>query len=313
MPSPSPPREPFALAGVNLNRLAVFAAVIEAGSFSAAARRLSLAKAMVSTHVRRLEAEVGASLLVRTTRSLTLTDAGAAFHAATLRVLREASDAVAAARQDSTQPRGTLRVTAPVDYAAAVVAPIAAALARRHPALNVDMVASDQVLDLVAEGIDVAIRIGRGLADSSHRALRVGRFDHWLVASPTLVRQGRPPRTLDEAAVLPLVGLTVLPRPFAWTFQGRGGEKRTVRFAAAMSANTGIGVRACALAGAGLAVLPDFAVSEDVAQGRLLRLLPGWHLPDGGIHALFPAARQTPQKIRVFLDALKGSAAIVAP
>jgi DNA-binding transcriptional LysR family regulator len=292
------------LSGINLNRLVVFAAVVDAGSLSAAARRLGLAKTMVSTHMQRLEVEVGASLLVRTTRRLSLTDAGAAFYEATRRILRETEEAVAAAGEDTADPRGTLRVSAAVDYCSNVIAPMAVELTRRYPQLKIEMIAEDRRADLIAEGVDLAIRVGR-LADSSHQAVRVGSFEQWLIARPDLFA-GRPqPEQPEQLAALPFLALTVLPNPLSRTFENAAGEKRTVRLDAAILSNTAIAVRRAALAGGGIAVMPDFAVAGDVAEGRLIRLLPQWSLPGGGIHCVFPQARHRPKKIRVFVDALR--------
>jgi len=292
------------LSGINLNRLVVFAAVVEAGSLTAAARRLGLAKTMVSTHMQRLEAEVGASLLARTTRRLSLTDAGAAFYEASRRILRDTEEAVAAAGEDTAGPRGTLRVSAAVDYCSNVIAPMAVGLVKRYPQLKIEMIAEDRRADLVAEGVDLAIRVGR-LADSSHQAVQVGTFEQWLVGRPDLFEGGPLPRQPEQAAAYPFIALTVMPNPLSRTFESAAGEKRSVRFDAAILSNTAVAVRRAALAGGGLAVMPDFAVAGDVAEGRLIRLLPDWTLPGGGVHCVFPAARHRPKKIRVFVDALR--------
>ena len=292
------------LSSINLNRLVVFVAVVEAGSLTAAARRLGLAKTMVSTHMQRLELELGASLLVRTTRRLSLTDAGAAFYEASRRILRETGEAVAAAGEETADPRGTLRVSAAVDYCSNVLAPLAVELVRRYPLLKIDMIAEDRRADLIAEGVDLAIRVGR-LADSSHQAVRVGSFEQWLVGRPDLFAGGVLPDQPEQAAAYPFIALTVLPNPTSHTFENRAGEKRTVRFEAAILSNTAVAVRRAALAGGGLSVMPDFAVAGDVAAGRLVRLLPDWAMPGGGIHCVFPQARHRPKKIRVFVDALR--------
>lgn len=293
-----------ALSGVNLNRLAVFVAVVEAGSLSAAAQRLGLAKTMVSAHIQRLEAELGASLLLRSTRRQSLTDAGEAFYEASRRIVQDAQDAISAAGRDSAEPRGTLRITAPNDYAATVVAPVAVALRRRHPGLGVELVAGDRVVDLLKEGIDVAIRAGR-LADSSLQATRIGSFSEWLVASPRMFEAGAVPTRPQDLAALPFIALSALNQPLNWSFTSASGRsRRTLRFEQAMSCNTSHAVRSAALAGGGLAVLPDYAVKTDVAAGRLLKLLPGWSLPESGIYAVFPASRHRPKKVRAFLDAL---------
>ncbi|RKP50522.1 LysR family transcriptional regulator [Trinickia fusca] len=290
---------------VNLNRLVVFVTVVETGSLTAAALRLGLAKTMVSTHMQRLEAEVGASLLVRTTRRLSLTDAGEAFYEASRRIVRDAEEAIEAAGQDTVEPRGTLRVTASVVYGATVVAPVAVALRKRYPALKIDLLVGDHLSDLVNEGIDVAVRIGRRLADSSYQAVRIGGFADWLVAHPGVFGGRGAPKTLDALVDYPFMSLSALQQPLTWTFEHRDGGKQTVRFESSMSANSAYALWMAALAGGGLAVLPDFIVAADVAAGRLVRVLPEYSLPSGGIHALFPASRHRPRKIRVFVEALK--------
>jgi DNA-binding transcriptional LysR family regulator len=292
------------ISSVNLNRLLIFVTVVEAGSLTAAANRLGLTKTMVSTHMQRLESEIGASLLVRTTRRLNLTDAGEAFYEASRRIVSDAETAISAAGHDTEEPRGTLRITAPVDYGATVVAPVAVALQQRYPRLKIELLAGDRFFDLITDGIDVAIRIGR-LTDSGHQAVRIGSFEHWLVASPQFLERVGMPRTLDDLKDLPFVALSVLPQPLSWTFKTQGGTEQTVRFNSTFSANTAYAAGITALAGAGLAVLTDFAVAEHVAAGRLVRVLPEWELSDGGIHAVFPAARHRPKKTRVFIDELR--------
>jgi len=294
------------LGDVNLNRLAVFAAVVEAGSLSAAARQLGLAKTMVSTHLQRLEAELGVSLLLRTTRRQSLTQAGEDFYQASRRIVRDAQAAITAAGESNAEPRGTLRVTAPIDYAATVVAPVAVALRRRYPALRIELLGGDRVVDLLAEGIDVAVRAGR-LADSGLQATRVGSFGEWLVAAPHFFDNVAVPQTPEAVAPLPFIALSALQQPLAWNFIGTGSVRRrkALRFEASFWANTADAVRSAALAGGGLAVLPDYAVAADVEAGRLLRLLPDWRLPESGIYAVFPAARHPPRKIRAFIDMLR--------
>jgi DNA-binding transcriptional LysR family regulator len=295
------------LADVNLNRLAVFVAVVEAGSLSAAARRLDIATTMVSAHMQRLEREVGASLLLRTTRSLRLTEAGEGFFEAARQIVANAEAAIAAAAGDMAAPRGRLRATAPVDYAERVLAPVVVSLKQQYPDLQIEVLAVDQPLDLVAEQIDVAVRIGE-LADSELRGTRVGRFGKHAVASPDLLR-GRPvPARPEDLAALPFVALSVLAQPLVFSFSAEDASEETVRLQAALAFNTASAVRSAALAGGGLCILPDYLVADDLAAGRLVTLLPAWRLPEGGIHALYPGARQPPRKTRVLIEALQARA-----
>ena len=214
------------LSAVNLNRLVVFAAVVEAGSLTAAADRLGIAKTMVSTHMQRLEAEVGASLLIRTTRRVSVTEAGRAFYEASRQILNAAEEAISALAQESGALRGTLRVATPIDYGASVIAPMLVALRQQHPELKVELVSADRMVDLVAEGVDVAIRLGR-LADSSHRAVKIGGFVKWLVASPAFVAAWGKPTTLEALAKLPFVGMSALAKPLVVSLESTRGAKRT--------------------------------------------------------------------------------------
>lgn len=291
-------------AGVNLNRLAVFVSVVETGSLTAAALKLGLTKTMVSTHIQRLEAEVGASLLIRTTRHMNLTDAGEAFFDASRKIVRDADAAISAAGEDGHEPRGTLKLTAPVDYGSAVLGPLAASLAIRFAKLKIELMLVDRVVDIVSEGIDVAIRFGK-LADSSHHATRIGGFTDWLVASPAYIGERAPPTHPDDLIGRSFIALSVLRQSAAWVFENPDGSKHSIKWDATLSANTATAVREMALAGGGLAILPDFAVADLVANKRLLRILPQWRLPSGGIHAVFPSAKQQPKKVRVFIDALR--------
>lgn len=295
------------LASINLNRLVVFVAVAESSSLTAAAAKLGIAKTMVSTHMQRLEAELGASLLVRTTRRLSLTEAGQAFYASARRILNDVDDAVLEAGSATAEPRGTLRVTAPIDYGAAIITPALVALRARYPALKIELILGDTRFDLIAEGIDVAIRLGR-LADSSHQATKVGSYAKWLVASPKFLQGAGRLRMHEELGDLPFISLSVLAQPLSFVFEKAAGEKCLVLFKSVFSANTANACRAAALAGGGLAVLTDFSISEDVAAGRLIRILPEWTLPKAEIHAVFPAARHRSVKVRVFVDALKALA-----
>lgn len=291
---------------VNLNRLAVFAALVRAGSFTAAAEQLGLTKAMVSQHLARLEQELGVSLLVRSTRRMSLTEAGAVFHADCVRILAEAETAIARVGESRETPSGTLRLTVSTDYGTVIVAPALANFLRLHPALQVDMVLSDEVSDLIAERFDLAIR-GGWLRDSSLRATRLGSFRQLLVGSLDYLAEHGTPRRPENLAGHGLVALSVLPTPLRWTFS-RGGARRTVRLHQRAQANSASAVRAMVLAGAGLGVLPDYLAEADIRAGRLVALLAQYRLPEGGIHAVYPG-RQPPAKVRAFIDHLRASLA----
>ncbi|MEN0037628.1 MAG: LysR family transcriptional regulator [Cellvibrio sp.] len=288
---------------INLNRLVVFAAVVETGSITAAAKRLGLAKTMVSAHMQKLEAEIGSNLLVRTTRRLHLTEAGSGFYEACQKILRDTELAITQANSNTRQLRGKLRIAASIDYGASVIAPLAVQLNKEHPELHIDIIANDHRIDMVAEGIDVSIRIGR-LADSSHKAALIAPFEEFLVASADFFA-GDLPESPEQLDVYPFVGLSVLPNPLYWTFTRNNFASVTLRFHSSIMTNTSLAVQSAVLAGAGIAVLPDYSVKKDIAEGRLVRLLPEWSLPGGGIYAVFPALIQRSQKVSVFIEALK--------
>ncbi|MBY6263161.1 LysR family transcriptional regulator [Azospirillum sp. 412522] len=287
----------------HLNRIAYFAAVVETGSFTAAAVRLGITKAVVSQQVAKLEEEVGASLLLRTTRMVRPTEAGMVFHRRCVVILREAEEAFGELAESAAAPSGLLRLTAPFDYGVAVVVPAIAAFAAAHPACKADMVLSDQSLDLVGGTLDLAIRVG-WLTDTSLQARQFGSFRQLLVGTPDLAGRvgegGRP----EDIAALPFVANTALRNPLLWQFTGTAGETRMVAARAAIAFDATFAVREAVRLGAGLSVLPDYCVADDLASGRLVHILPGWTLPSGGIHAVFPAARFRPTKVRAFLDLL---------
>jgi DNA-binding transcriptional LysR family regulator len=291
---------------VNLNRLAIFVAVVDAGSLTAAAARLGLAKTMVSTHMQRLEAEVGASLLVRTTRRLGVTEAGRAFYEASVKILRAAEEALNAVSGEASPVRGTLRVSSPIDYGALVVAPALVELRRTHPQLDVELLCTDQYVDLIADGIDVAIRLGR-LADSNYRAVKLGSFVKWVVASPEFIGKCGPPRTPADLPALPFCALTVLPHPLTLDLRRSDGdgETQSVRCENAFLTNTADACRAATLAGGGFGLLTDFSCGGDLASGRLIRLLPQWATESASIQAVYPPTSHPPAKVRALIDTLK--------
>lgn len=286
-----------------LNRLVHYVAVVEAGSFTAAARQLGVTKAVVSEQIARLEQETGATLLSRTTRRVVPTDAGRAFHAHCAAILRQCEDAFEELEQTASLPKGLLRIAAPYDYGATVVAPAVAAFVRRYPDCNVALSLSDRTLDLVSEQIDLAVRVG-WLQDSSLQTRTIGRFRELLVCgagfATAVVRLADP----KELEALPWVAHAAHRDPLQHSFVRDDGERRDVRIRSAIMIDAAPAVHQAVAAGGGLAVLPDFLVAADIAAGRLLPVLPDWRLRTGGIHAVFPPARFRPAKVRAFVEVL---------
>jgi DNA-binding transcriptional LysR family regulator len=287
----------------NLKRMAYFAEVVETGSFTAAAQRLGITKAVVSQQVARLEQAFETTLLVRTTRSVRPTEEGRAFYERCARILLEAQEAFDGLEADDHAPTGTLRLTAPFDYGVAVVVPAIAEFHRRFPACTADVLISDQTLDPVEKDIELAIRVG-WLNDSTLRARRIGSFQQILVGAPGLAARLTDRTQPDQIADLPFVANSVLRDPLGWIFSHDEGRQRSVRFSATLVIDATLGALEAVRAGAGASVLPDYAVQADLASGRLVRLLPDWRLESGGIYAVTPATRFRRARVSAFLDIL---------
>lgn len=295
------------MADVNLNRLSVFVALVRAGSFTAAAEVLGMTKAMVSQHIARLERELGVSLLSRSTRRMTLTEAGATFHAACVRILAEAEAAIAQVGQGQEKPSGTLRLTATGDYGTAVVAPALADFLRTHPEIQADLVLTDHMSDLIAERFDMAIRMG-WLRDSNLRSARLGSFRQLLVAAPAYLARRGEPRVITDLASHDWVALALLATPLRWTFTAPDGSRRTVRMRQVAQANNVTATHVLVRHGAGVSVLPDYLVTDDIREGRLVVLMAQYSLPDCGIYAVYPG-RQPPAKVRAFIEHMRSTVA----
>lgn len=287
----------------NLKRLAYFAEVVETGSFTAAAQRLGITKAVVSQQVAKLEQAFETTLLVRTTRSVRPTDEGRAFYERCARVLSEAQEAFDGLEADDRAPSGMLRLTAPFDYGVAVVVPAIAEFQKRHAACTADIVISDRTLDPVEKDIELAIRVG-WLNDSNLRARRIGSFQQILVGSPDLAARLAGRTQPDQIADLPFVANSVLRDPLGWIFCDGDGRQRSVRFAATLVIDATLGALEAVRSGVGASVLPDYAAQGDLASGRLVHLLPDWRLESGGIYAVTPATRFRRARVSAFLDVL---------
>lgn len=284
---------------MDLNELAVFVEVVRAGSFTAAARALRMPKSTVSRRVAELEARLGVQLLQRTTRSLRLTDVGAAYHERAARVVAEARAADQLVAELHAEPCGVLRVTAPPTFA--FLGPIVAELLALHPRVRVDMVCTDRVVDVVAEGFDVAVRAGR-LQDSSLVARRLGTVQRHLVAAPAYLRLRPAPMKPAGLAEHDVVLFGADREGDAWTLRS-GKETVEVALKPRLVVNDYDVLREAVQAGLGIALLPDYLCAE--AGKTLQRLLPAWSGPEVPVHAVYPAGRHVPPKLTAFLELLK--------
>jgi len=287
----------------HLKRLAYFAEVVETGSFTAAAERLGITKAVVSQQVARLEEAFQTTLLVRTTRSVRLTEEGRAFYERCARILIETQEAFDGLSARDHAPSGTLTLTAPFDYGVAMVVPALAVFCQRFPACKVDLSISDQTLDPVQKDIELAIRVG-WLVDSSLRARRIGTFRQLLVGAPAQADQLAKDADPLDLTALPFVANNVLKDPLRWSFSRGDLQRRVIIPSAAMGIDSTLGVLEAVRAGFGVSVLPDFTVRDDLQSGRLVHLLPDWALNEGGIYAVTPATRFQASRVKAFLDVL---------
>lgn len=287
----------------DLNALLLFAAVAETGGFTAAADQLGVAKAKVSLEIGRLEAQLGVSLFARTTRRVALTDAGQAVFDACVPALRgvQATLAQLGEAEAGTALGGNLRIAATVDQAVQSLAPAIAAFAALHPALQIDLRTSDHVVDMVKEGIDVAIRMG-WLRDSSLRATRLAEFSQTVVASPTYLRAHGTPRQPQDLAAHRWVALTLMATPLTWKFTGPAGLAETVRMRSGLRVDSAATLRALLECGAGISVMAMPNAAAAIDAGLLVPLLQDWTLPAGGVFAVYPPGRHLPPQVRAFVD-----------
>lgn len=287
----------------HLSAMAVFARVVEEGSFSHAARGLGVSKSAVSKQVSRLEDRLGVRLLNRTTRQLSLTEAGTAFHEHCRQLVADAEAAESAVSHLAAAPRGTLRVNAPMSFGQLHVAPALPDFLAAYPELSVEMQLSDRTVDLIEEGFDLAIRIGQ-LRDSSLIARRLAPMHRVVCAAPAyLEARGRPqhPRELKDHECLIY---SYLSSGREWHFHGPEGELR-VPVQGRLEVNNGDALLAAARQGFGVVMLPTFLAAGDLKAGRLEPVLQDWcEREAGGIHAVFPASRNLSPKVRVFVDFL---------
>ena len=286
-----------------LQAINAFVTVVEAGSFARAAERLDASVSAVSRHVAELEAHLDARLLNRTTRRLSLTEAGTAFHERCVQLLADLEEAEQSASQGGATPRGTLKLTCPITYGVRVLAPAIAAFVARHAQVRVDVELSDRAVDLVDEGIDLAVRIG-AIRSQFLVARRVGSTALVCCASPGYLERHGTPRTPDELARHACLTYEFAPVRNQWRFAAPGGAERAVRVAGPIHANNGRMLVALAAEGAGIACEPDFIVAPEIADGRLVPILAEWTAPAMPVHAAYPSRRHLSAKVRAFVDFL---------
>lgn len=297
----------------NMDRFSLmntFVRIAETGNISTVAREMGVSQPSVSKQLSALEIELGVRLLQRTTRRLNLTDAGATYYDSARRILDELADAEARVRQADAGLTGTLSVTTSQPLGLRLIVPLIARLQRLHPLLKVQLTLSDQVLDLVEEGIDVAIRGGR-LADSTLVARKLGSIRLIVVGTPEyFARRGEPavPSDLADHNVLSFQWIGHTPElRFV-----RGKSEFAVRTSAAFRSNSPLALVEAARQGMGIAVVTAWLVRDDLRTGALRAVLTDYELPPLDLNAVYPSARQVPLKVRAFIDLVQAECLTIA-
>lgn len=286
----------------SLVAMAAFARVVEAGSFTAAARDLELSTPVVSKRIGELEHELGTRLLHRTTRKLSLTEAGSAFYRHCARLVEEAKLAEEAVARLNEAPRGLLRITAPASFGSSQVAMAVPAFLERYPEVRIEMVLNDRIVDLAEEGFDLAIRLTNE-PQPNMVARRLTTTSKRVCASPDYWRRYGKPRTPAELAQHNCLLYASVPMLNEWYFSGPAGEAR-VEVHGNFYVNGPAALREAALGGLGVVRLTSISVSEDIAAGRLETVLDDYASPDTDIYMVYLPSRYLTKKTRVFIDFL---------
>lgn len=285
-----------------LRSMEVMVAVVDAGSFAAAARQLDISAVMVGKHIQQLEAHLGARLLQRSTRRQSLTEVGAAFYEDSKRVLEQVRWAESAVERSRAAPQGLLRLSAPMTLGSAVIAPLVAQFLRKHAEVRVDLQLTDSVADLTGEAIDAAIRIGR-VGDDGLVARPLTPYRMVIAASPAYLRRhGRPKRAAD-LATHSCLSHSVWQRRSEWTLHDgscRVQWPEQSRFVC----NHGDGLRRAALDGLGLVMQPEVLLADDLAAGRLVPVLTDCLPPERPVHLVYPPDRRQLPKLARFVEHL---------
>jgi DNA-binding transcriptional LysR family regulator len=287
----------------DLEAWAIFAKVAETGSFAAAAADLGLSGPTVSKALARLEARFGEKLIHRTSRRFALTESGRVLAVRAAQILAEGEAVEAEAQARSATPRGRIRLAAPMSFGLRHVAPVLPAFLSAYPEVSIDLQLDDRIVDLVAGGIDVALRIAE-LPDSSLMVRRLCPVHRWVVGTPGyFLRRGTPqrPRDLADHACL---GYSYLPSGETWQFKNASGDKETVVVKPRLSANNAEALCAALDAGEGIALQPDFIAWQSVRDGRVVPVLTDWTPPPLALNLVTPGGGPRAMRIRILMDFL---------
>ncbi|TQV74253.1 LysR family transcriptional regulator [Exilibacterium tricleocarpae] len=280
----------------------VYVAVVEAGSLSAAAERLNLAKSAVSRRIAELENHLGVQLLTRTTRRQTLTDTGRAYYQQCLRILNDVAELESSIASQTSALKGRLRIAAPLTFGVYHLTQAINEFIARHPAIEFDLDFNDRLIDLVHEGFDVSLRIG-SLENSSMIARRLAAIHHVVCASPNYLKTRGRPQHPDELRGHRVIHYSNLPDS-SWHYRHGDGTQGTAAVPAKILANNGDFIRCAAVAGHGITMLPTFIVHESIRSGALVPLLTEYRWRGVNAYAIYPPTRHLSLRVRAFIDFL---------
>jgi DNA-binding transcriptional LysR family regulator len=289
----------------DLNNLYFFAKVVDFGSYTAAAKALGLQTSKLSRRIAALETELGVRLINRTTRHLSLTEAGKTFHRHCLALLDEAQAAKDAMSQILSSPQGLVRISCPTGLLQGGVADVLARFLAEHPRVRIALDATNRRVDVVDEGLDIAMRVRKPPLEDSDLAMRTfGPDEMILVASPKLIAAHGEPQTLDDIARMPTLSMASTDERSTWRFLGMNGEPAELTHSPRLCTDDLFTLRRAALQGIGAVLVPHLFVANDLATGALVRLLPSLKAHTGIMHAVFPSRRGMIPAVRALLDLL---------
>ena len=285
----------------SLTDIVVFVRVVDDGSFTRAAERLKLSRSVVSKYVTRLEGRLGARLLNRTTRRLSLTEAGRIFYERSRRGLQDIEEAEAEVSRLQEKPRGVLRINSPMSFGILHIAPALPEFLAQHPEVSVEMNLDDRVVDVIEEGFDVSIRIAE-MPDSSLIARRLAPCRHVIVAAPAYLEKHGTPRTPEDLRDHNIISFSYQTSAYDWHFISPDNKQISVPVSGSMQANNSLALREALLRGVGITRTPTFVVGKDVQDGRLLPILGNYRTLEVSIYLVYPQRRHLSPKVRAFVD-----------
>ena len=285
---------------MDLNEIAIFIKVVETGSFTQAAKALGMPNSTVSAKISSLESRLGLTLLTRTTRKLALTPAGDVFFQKCSTALVEIFKAQDEVARDQKEPQGLLKITAPVDLGERLLPEVISKFVKKYPKISIEAVLLDRKVDLIGEGVDLALRVGN-LDDSSFIAKKLGTIYFGVMASPRYLKEAGMPKSPKElSSSHSCIQFTALGVD-SWTLTS-GRSSLTVPLKSQILSNDLNVVKSLTLAGNGVALLPMFLCAEDVKAGRLVRLLPEWSANERAVHFVYPGQKYVPPKLSTFIQ-----------